>query len=55
MIMTNGVSLCRELVAKLEKNYYLGKRELDQITKECKSLEDLLAELGKKYEGARIL
>ena len=38
----------RELVAKLEKDYYLGKRELERIEKELKELSDLLAELGAK-------
>jgi hypothetical protein len=35
-------------VAKLEKDYYLGKRELERIEKELKELSDLLAELGAK-------
>jgi dynein heavy chain len=42
----------RELVAKLEKNYALGKRELDKIKKELDALEKLLKELGVKYEAA---
>ena len=42
----------RELVAKLEKNYAMGKRELDKIKKELDALEKLLADLGAKYEAA---
>jgi len=42
----------RELVARLEKTYYMGKRELDRIEGELKELSALLTELGAKYEEA---
>lgn len=42
----------RELVARLEKDYAMGKRELDKVKKELGELEELLAALGKKYEAA---
>ena len=42
----------RELVAKLEKQFSLGKRELDAVKKEVKQLDELLAELSAKYEEA---
>jgi len=42
----------RELVARLEKSFHMGKKELEAIQKECAELEALLADLGAKYEGA---
>ena len=42
----------RDLVARLEKGYAMGKRELDRIRKELTKLEDLLKGLAEKYEEA---
>ncbi|XP_071826175.1 dynein axonemal heavy chain 10-like isoform X2 [Apostichopus japonicus] len=42
----------REKVARLEKTFFQAKRDLDRINAEVKSLEDELAELGRKYEEA---
>ncbi|XP_060580911.1 dynein axonemal heavy chain 10-like isoform X1 [Ruditapes philippinarum] len=42
----------REKVAKLERNYFQAKRDLDKITNEVNSLEKELADLGLKYEEA---
>lgn len=42
----------REKVAKLERNFFQAKRDLDKITNEVNSLEKELADLGAKYEEA---
>jgi len=39
-------------VARLERNYYLSKRELEKITAELATIEDELKALGNKYEEA---
>lgn len=39
-------------MARLEKTFFQAKRDLDRINAEVKSLEDELAELGRKYEEA---
>lgn len=36
----------------MEKTFFQAKRDLDRINAEVKSLEDELAELGRKYEEA---
>ena len=42
----------RDLVARLEKAFAMGKRELEKIKKELQKLEDLLKGLAEKYEEA---
>ncbi|KAL3856163.1 hypothetical protein ACJMK2_010948 [Sinanodonta woodiana] len=42
----------REKVAKLERNYFQAKRDLEKITNEVNALEKELKELGQKYEEA---
>ncbi|KAL5017096.1 hypothetical protein ScPMuIL_006685 [Solemya velum] len=42
----------REKVARLEKNYFQAKRDLDKINQEVALLEKELNELGRKYEEA---
>ncbi|XP_030074215.1 dynein axonemal heavy chain 10 [Microcaecilia unicolor] len=42
----------REKVAKLERNYYLSKRELEKIQEELLAIQRELAALGEKYEAA---
>ncbi|KAK3083644.1 hypothetical protein FSP39_000711 [Pinctada imbricata] len=42
----------REKVARLEKNYFQAKRELEKINNEINKLEDTLKQLGIKYEEA---
>eukprot|EP00048_Salpingoeca_helianthica_P012895 m.192407 g.192407 ORF g.192407 m.192407 type:complete len:3920 (+) comp15437_c5_seq100:290-12049(+) len=42
----------RERVAQLEKNFYLAKRELERIQKECAALEGELKQLGQRYEDS---
>uniref|UniRef100_A0A2C9JWZ0 AAA+ ATPase domain-containing protein n=1 Tax=Biomphalaria glabrata TaxID=6526 RepID=A0A2C9JWZ0_BIOGL len=42
----------REKVAKLEKNFFQAKRDLEKVTKEVQALEEELQELNKKYEQA---
>ena len=39
-------------MAKLERNFFQAKRDLDKITNEVNSLEKELADLGAKYEEA---
>ena len=39
-------------MARLERNYYLSKRELEKITAELATIEDELKALGNKYEEA---
>lgn len=36
----------------MEKTFFQAKRDLDKINAEVKSLEDELADLGRKYEEA---
>lgn len=40
----------RERVAQLEKDFYLAKRELERIQKECAALEAELKQLAQRYE-----
>ena len=40
----------RENVARLEKNFYLAKRDLERIQKECAALEAELKTLAQRYE-----
>ncbi|XP_074463065.1 dynein axonemal heavy chain 10 [Larus michahellis] len=42
----------REKVARLERNYYLSKRELEKIKAELATIQEELKALGKKYEEA---
>ncbi|XP_006894689.1 PREDICTED: dynein heavy chain 10, axonemal [Elephantulus edwardii] len=42
----------REKVAKLERNYYLTKRELERIQSELATIQKELEALGAKYEAA---
>ncbi|XP_047141246.1 dynein axonemal heavy chain 10 isoform X1 [Hydra vulgaris] len=42
----------REKVAKLERNFYMSKRELEKIEKDVLEIEAELKELGMKYEAA---
>ncbi|XP_064378089.1 dynein axonemal heavy chain 10 [Dromaius novaehollandiae] len=42
----------REKVARLERNYYLSKRELEKIQAELATIQDELKALGSKYEEA---
>ncbi|XP_069475795.1 dynein axonemal heavy chain 10 [Ambystoma mexicanum] len=42
----------REKVAKLERNYFISKRELERIQTELTSLQNELRALGEKYESA---
>ncbi|NWU99300.1 DYH10 protein, partial [Upupa epops] len=42
----------REKVARLEQNYYLSKRELENIHTELATLQDELKALGNKYQEA---
>ncbi|GFS12625.1 dynein heavy chain 10, axonemal [Elysia marginata] len=42
----------REKVAKLERNFFQAKRDLDKVTKEVNALEAELQELNRKYEEA---
>jgi len=44
--------VCFIQVAKLERNFFQAKRDLDKITNEVNSLEKELADLGAKYEEA---
>lgn len=39
-------------MAKLERNYYLSKRELEKIKTELATIQDELKALGNKYEEA---
>ncbi|KAM4707116.1 dynein axonemal heavy chain 10 [Discoglossus pictus] len=42
----------REKVAKLERNYYLSKRDLEKIQAELATIQSELKALGEKYEAA---
>uniref|UniRef100_A0A8C3JB17 Dynein axonemal heavy chain 10 n=1 Tax=Calidris pygmaea TaxID=425635 RepID=A0A8C3JB17_9CHAR len=42
----------REKVARLERNYYLSKRELEKIKAELAAIQEELKALGNKYEEA---
>ncbi|KAG8456021.1 hypothetical protein GDO86_001999 [Hymenochirus boettgeri] len=42
----------REKVAKLERNYYMSKRELEKIQAELSTIQNELKALGEKYEAA---
>ncbi|XP_040982062.1 LOW QUALITY PROTEIN: dynein heavy chain 10, axonemal [Aquila chrysaetos chrysaetos] len=42
----------REKVARLERNYYLSKRELEKIKAELATIQDELKALGNKYQEA---
>ncbi|KAM6052185.1 dynein axonemal heavy chain 10 [Chlamydotis macqueenii] len=42
----------REKVARLERNYYLSKRELENIKAELATIQDELKALGNKYQEA---
>ncbi|XP_054248884.1 dynein axonemal heavy chain 10 [Indicator indicator] len=42
----------REKVARLERNYYLSKRELEKIKTELATIQEELKALGNKYEEA---
>ncbi|KFO71450.1 Dynein heavy chain 10, axonemal, partial [Cuculus canorus] len=42
----------REKVARLERNYYISKRELEKIKAELAAIQDELKALGKKYQEA---
>ncbi|OXB64089.1 hypothetical protein ASZ78_002019 [Callipepla squamata] len=42
----------REKVARLERNYYLSKRELEKINAELSTIQDELKALGDKYQEA---
>ncbi|CAH2295752.1 dynein heavy chain 10, axonemal [Pelobates cultripes] len=42
----------REKVAKLERNYYISKRDLEKIQAELAVIQSELKALGKKYEAA---
>ncbi|XP_010225465.1 PREDICTED: dynein heavy chain 10, axonemal-like, partial [Tinamus guttatus] len=42
----------REKVARLERNYFLSKRELEKIQAELAKIQDELKALGRKYEEA---
>lgn len=42
----------RDMVATLEKNFYLAKRELERIQKECAEIDALLKELSVQYEAS---
>lgn len=39
-------------MARLEKNFFQAKRDLDKINQEVALLEKELADLGRKYEEA---
>ena len=39
-------------MARLEKNYFQAKRELEKINNEINKLEETLKDLGQKYEEA---
>lgn len=39
-------------MAKLERNFYMSKRELEKIEKDVLEIEAELKELGVKYEAA---
>ncbi|XP_068013204.1 dynein axonemal heavy chain 10, partial [Melanerpes formicivorus] len=43
----------REEVARLERNYYLSKRELEKIKTELATIQEELKALGNKYDEAR--
>uniref|UniRef100_A0A803XMX1 Dynein axonemal heavy chain 10 n=1 Tax=Meleagris gallopavo TaxID=9103 RepID=A0A803XMX1_MELGA len=42
----------REKVARLERNYFLSKRELEKINAELSTIQDELKALGDKYQEA---
>ncbi|KAE8635010.1 hypothetical protein XENTR_v10002490 [Xenopus tropicalis] len=42
----------REKVAKLERNYYMSKRDLEKIQAELSTIQNELKALGEKYEAA---